>query len=303
VRDLQIVAVTSDGTHLVLADEDGEQLRLVIDDRLRAAVRGDTVREGQLEISLASQLSPRDIQTRVRAGASVDEVAEMAGIPTDRVLRFAAPVLDERTHMAAQATRALVRTEGQHEVGQLGPVVIGVLSTRGVGESLTWDAWRREDGRWLVQSRWAEGDLQRSALWLLDPGGRSVSALDDAARRLAGLETPPEAAPARLAVVRDAQPPQTTAVAPVESEDETPTGPVPIVPAAAPPAPAATSASARPTRGRSGRPDLPADDRLWLTDIAEAVEEEPARASGGGGSRKQRPSVPSWDEIMFGRRG
>jgi hypothetical protein len=303
VRDLQIVAVTSDGTHLVVADENGEQGRLAIDDRLRAAVRGDKVREGQLEISLASQLTPRDIQTRVRAGASVEEVAEMAGIPTERVLRFAAPVLDERTHMAAQATRALVRTEGQHEVGQLGPVVVGVLSGRGVADSLTWDAWRREDGRWLVESRWAEGDLQRSGLWLLDPAGRSVSALDEAARALAGLESPPaeSAPPARLAVVRDAPPAAAaTPAAPVEPEDETPTGPLPVV---EPAAPAATSGASRPGRSRGGRQDPPADDRLWLTDIADAVEEEPARASGGGSSRKQRPSVPSWDEIMFGRRG
>ena len=47
---------------------------------------------GQLEIALESQLTPREIQARVRAGHSLDEVAIAAGISADRVERYAAPV-------------------------------------------------------------------------------------------------------------------------------------------------------------------------------------------------------------------
>jgi hypothetical protein len=300
VRDLQVVAVTSSGTHLVVADEAGEQFRLSIDDRLRAAVRGEPVRAGQLEISLTSQLSPRDIQTRVRAGASVDEVADAAGVSPDRVLRFAAPVLDERSHMAAQATRALVRTEGQRELGQLGPVVTATLGARDLAETLRWDAWRRDDGRWLVVSRWAESDQERSALWLLDPSGGSVSALDDAARSLAGLgtEVQPAPTPARLAVVRDDVP---APADPVAEQDETPTGPIPLLDAPGTPA----ASSAREPSRRRPRSTAPADDdRLWLSDIAPSAAEKPAAGSGAEPpTRRQRPAVPSWDEIMFGRRG
>ncbi len=299
MRDLQVVAVTSGGTHLVVADESGEQFRLSIDDRLRAAVRGEPVRAGQLEISLASQLSPRDIQTRVRAGASVDEVADAAGVSPDRVLRFAAPVLDERSHMAAQATRALVRTEGQRELGPLGSVVTATLAARDLAETLRWDAWRRDDGRWLVVSRWAENDQERSALWLLDPSGQSVSALDTAARALAGLDsgTTPSPTPARLAVVRDEAP---AAAASADEPDDTPTGPIPLLDVE--PTPAAASGS-HPSRRRP-RQAVPADDdRLWLSDIAPSTGDQPAAAAAETSNRRQRPAVPSWDEIMFGRRG
>ena len=54
--------------------------RVPIDERLTAAMRHDHSRPGQLEIALESQLTPREIQTRIRAGHSVDEVSLAAGI-------------------------------------------------------------------------------------------------------------------------------------------------------------------------------------------------------------------------------
>jgi hypothetical protein len=298
VHELQVMAVVPDGSAVLVADGAGQEFRLPIDDRLRAAVRGERLHEGQLEIALSPQLSPREIQTRVRAGATVDEVAEVAGAPTEKVLRFAAPVLDERRHMAQQALRASVRTEGLAEVGVLGQVVTDALSARAAADSLRWDAWRRDDGRWVVVSRWAQAGTERAALWLLDPSGRSVGAYDDEARGLAGLPTESTAKPARLAVVRDGSPAAPATLA--HPDDDTPTGPLPDL------GPAAAEAAEPPTPARSPRPGRQPvqDERLWLTDIADNVVEEPARASGeGSSSRRQRPAVPSWDEIMFGRRG
>ncbi len=59
-----------------------------------------------------SQLRPREIQARIRAGASVEQVAEQAGIPHAKVERFAYPVLLERARAAemAQAVIRYVRT-------------------------------------------------------------------------------------------------------------------------------------------------------------------------------------------------
>lgn len=300
MRDLQVVAVGAGGTHIVVADGNGEQFRLPVDDRLRAAVRGDRVRDGQLEIALTSQLNPREIQTRVRAGASVEEVAEQAGVSPERVLRYAAPVLDERAHVARRAAAALIRTEGRAEAGTLGSLVEAALAEEGVAGSVTWDSWRRDDGRWVVVSRWAADGQEQVALWLLDPSGRSAAAHDDTARRLAGLPTEQRGGPTRLAVVRD-EPTAPSHDTEPDAEDETPTGPIPDLPAAVVPTSAHPAQRRRQPRKHSERPKD--DERLWLSDLADNVVEDGPDQPAPPSARRQRPPVPSWDEIMFGRRG
>jgi hypothetical protein len=287
MRDLRVVTVSEDGTRLLLADESGERFSVRVDDHLRAALRGETVREGQLAIALASQLSPRDIQSRVRAGASADEVAEAAGIPLERVLRFAAPVLDERAHMARRGRTVLLRNESMLELGTVDEVATRALTARGAADSMTWDAWRRDDGRWLVACRWLEQHEEHTALWVLDASAGSATPIDDDARALAGMLVSEPArpddqpAPARLAVVRPPKPSAPSLVPADVTEDETPTGPISPV-----------------TDDDTGV--------LRLTDLADnvTVHDTPVRASRAvrdtGG--RQRPAVPSWDEIMFGRR-
>src|SRR6476469_8612360 len=73
----------------------------------------DTSLLGQLEIEMESALSPREIQTRIRSGESLEDVAKVAGIPLDRVERFAAPVIAEREYVAAQAMSSSVRRRGE----------------------------------------------------------------------------------------------------------------------------------------------------------------------------------------------
>ena len=48
-------------------------------------------------------LRPKEIQARIRAGASVEQVAQMAGVDVGRVERFAHPVLLERARAAELA--------------------------------------------------------------------------------------------------------------------------------------------------------------------------------------------------------
>src|SRR5215472_16670892 len=111
MTELRVMAVTGDGDRLVLRAPDGQEFTLPIDDRLRAAVRGDRARLGQIEIELDSQLRPRDIQARIRAGATAEEVAEFAGLPVERVRRFEGPVLAERAFMAERAQNTQIRRQ------------------------------------------------------------------------------------------------------------------------------------------------------------------------------------------------
>ena len=112
MRELRVVGLDVDGKHIICEsvcgdDERADMFRLRIDDRLRGAVRGEGSRVGQTTIDLGgTMLRPKDIQSRIRAGASVEQVAAAAGVDVSRVERFAHPVLLERSRAAELATAA-----------------------------------------------------------------------------------------------------------------------------------------------------------------------------------------------------
>ncbi|MEU2602091.1 septation protein SepH [Streptomyces hirsutus] len=185
--ELRVVAVSNDGTRLVLKAADSTEYTLPIDERLRAAVRGDRPRLGQIEIEVESHLRPRDIQARIRAGATAEEVAQMAGIPVDRVRRFEGPVLAERAFMAERARKTPVRRPGENSGPPLGEAVQERLTLRGAEkDTVQWDSWRRDDGTWEVLLVYRVAGEPHSASWTYDPPRRLVQAVDDEARSLIG---------------------------------------------------------------------------------------------------------------------
>ncbi|MGN9761104.1 septation protein SepH [Streptomyces sp. SD31] len=186
--ELRVVAVSNDGTRLVLKAADATEYTLPIDERLRAAVRGDRPRLGQIEIEVESHLRPRDIQARIRAGATAEEVAQLAGIPVDRVRRFEGPVLAERAFMAERARKTPVRRPGENAAGpQLGEAVQERLLLRGADkDTVQWDSWRRDDGTWEVLLVYMVAGEPHSASWTYDPPRRLVQAVDEEARSLIG---------------------------------------------------------------------------------------------------------------------
>ncbi|GCB45444.1 septation protein SepH [Streptomyces sp. NL15-2K] len=185
--ELRVVAVSNDGTRLVLKAADSTEYTLPIDERLRAAVRGDRPRLGQIEIEVESHLRPRDIQARIRAGATAEEVAQMAGIPVDRVRRFEGPVLAERAFMAERARKTPVRRPGENAGPQLGEAVQERLLLRGAEkDTVQWDSWRRDDGTWEVLLVYRVAGEPHSASWTYDPPRRLVQAVDEEARSLIG---------------------------------------------------------------------------------------------------------------------
>ncbi|MGI4896828.1 MAG: septation protein SepH [Janthinobacterium lividum] len=200
MQDLRLVGVHDDGEHVVLQGSDGSRYRLRIDEALRAAVRRDRARLGQLQIQMDAQLRPRDIQARIRAGESAEEVAATGGLTLEHVRRYEGPVLDERAHVASLARRTPVgRGSGD---GSLDDVVVARLSARAVDpEGARWDSWREEDGAWTVQVEFVAGGRGRIARWGFDPGARSLNAHDDEARWLSEEEAPePGPLPARRLV-------------------------------------------------------------------------------------------------------
>ncbi|NUT05375.1 MAG: DUF3071 domain-containing protein, partial [Hamadaea sp.] len=205
MRPVRFVALSEDGQALVLADEVGRLLALPIDDRVTGAVQAErtgptatlTVPAGQIDGSAA--LSPRDIQARIRGGESADDVARVAGVPVDRVLRYAGPVLQERAMLAQHARRTKLKTADRGLSGSLAEVVDARLAQHGVdAEKISWDAYRREDGTWRVVATWPSGKATAQAIWELDKTRQSVTPHDDMAQYLCADRTSaPDAPPTR----------------------------------------------------------------------------------------------------------
>ncbi|KUI39458.1 septation protein SepH, partial [Mycobacterium sp. GA-2829] len=193
MRELKVVELDVDANTVLCQSDSGEKFTLRIDDRFRAAARGDrgafnrSADQTMIDVEVHNVLRPRDIQAKIRAGASVEQVANASGMPIERVERFAHPVLLERSRAAELATAA-------HPVLSDGPSVLTLLETvstalvgRGLDPDATnWDAWRNEDGRWTVQVAWKAGRSDNVAHFRFTPGahGGTVTAFDEAAYQL-----------------------------------------------------------------------------------------------------------------------
>lgn len=146
---------------------------------------------GPLEIEVESALTPREIQTRIRAGESLDEVALAAGVPLERVEPYAAPVIAEREFIAGLAQNHPVRRGGETMAHRtLRQVVTDRLASRRVDiDTVTWDAWKLEGRRWVIRVDYDSGKAHRDARFIYDQTGRFTVADNDDARWLLGLHS------------------------------------------------------------------------------------------------------------------
>ena len=223
---LRLVGLSEDGTQLVLVDEEGAEHVVAVDDRLRAAVHPRSTpapaADRGMEKTMESTLRPRDIQARIRSGESPETVAQAAQTSVEKIMVFAAPVLAEREHVASRAQRSSVRRSDASPAGgarTLGDAVAAHLRSHNVDpESVEWDAWRREDGRWALVADYRHGERSKHAEFVFDAPGRFVVAENDEARLLLGeqpVKKPAAPRPAEPAARR---------LSPVGSEDELPLG-------------------------------------------------------------------------------
>ncbi|MEP7055596.1 MAG: septation protein SepH [Actinomycetota bacterium] len=245
MRDLHVLGITDDGQHLILAEsvEAGAQFRIPVDGRLRSAVRGH-LDDALLEMRPGAELTPREIQARIRAGETVAELARLSGLPEARVANFAHPVLAERANAVSDARAARVPDSNS----TMGDLVDGRLADQGVVEA-DWDAWRGADGRWAVQLVYRAYDRLHSASWVWDPQSRRVTATDAPAQSL--LRGVPVGEPGGPALAGSSVVFGIATTSPVRSvPDLEPEAEQPELPLPEPPGPRAMPA--RPP-GRSGR--------------------------------------------------
>jgi hypothetical protein len=269
--------------------------------------KGQFSRLAQYEIEVENPLRPKEIQDRIRAGETADEIADAAGIPPDRVRRFEGPVLAERQYRAQEAQRATIRGHADSGPGpRLGDVVGERLVLAGAAaDSTEWDSRKRPDGNWQVQLRFSIGGRAGSAQWIYDPRRRHVIPDDNQAVRL----SLPQADWASVQFSDRAQAHATVTPIGARHAAQQPDAARDPELMAVPSAVGRESVAPRASRAGTSAvddlaaqampaaaPDLVAEPGADAGKPAEAAR--PARKTAG--SRSRRSSVPSWDEIMFG---
>ena len=338
MRALRVVGLADDGKTVICEDvARNERFTIPADERLRAAARGDVTRLGQIEIELESQMRPREIQSRIRAGESVAQIAALSGLPENRIERYAYPVLLERSRTAELAQRAHPVREDGPDVQTLGEVVAHSFGLRGQDYStVVWDSWRGDDGKWVVQMSWTAGRSDNQAHFSFHPGahGGTVAALDEQAvdlldpnpnRPLRTVRPVTELAQQALELNN----PRPTSVQPVER-------PMPVAAQAAQVVEPEPDPEPEPVLRTEQQPQFTeqfVDDFELAEEVAEPVQvaepepapepvvaEEPSEqelpmdpapaaaqaeqpaASRRPKSKKARPIVPSWEDVLLGTR-
>jgi hypothetical protein len=304
---LTLTGVSDDGKRLLLVSDKGVEFTLDITPSLRAALSGDTSRIGQLEIQMDSALRPRDIQARIRAGETPEAVAEAAQTTVDKIMTYAGPVLAEREHVAERAQRSSVRRAPGESAGgarTLGDAVAAHLRSGNVDPAtVSWDAWRREDGRWSLTAQFESSERRGTAEFTYDAPGNYVVLDNDDARWLVG-EVVAGSAPARddleqarlrrlSAVPGDELPLGDDAIEMVTEETSSLGAEQPVE---------AYLDDDRPTREQPAVKEEPPAEPEPAAEVEPEPEPEPAdeEPPARRPKRKGRASVPSWDEIMFG---
>ncbi|MGC4174130.1 septation protein SepH [Demequina sp.] len=335
---VNLVGPAEDGLHIVVETDGGEQYTLAITDELRHAVRYARPKPAYDAADDSSdQLSPKEIQQRIRAGLTAAELSELTGAPLETLEKFEPPVIAERTYVAELARTTRIGRDPSAPV--LGELVIDRLAGRGVDpDDVLWDAWREVDEPWQVAVDFPAGGRTVRAQWTFDHSSRTLTAEDDEARWLTETELLDVPIPRRhLAAVPqsadDSAPlPEHRPAMPVSAEPEP--EPEEIVDEVDP-----TEALLDDLDARRGSREAPADvedddsdDELFegfgpanqrtaevgfgqsmphpagsaLRGEPEAKAEEasdnPPTEELEKPTRKGRASVPSWDEIVFGAR-
>lgn len=376
--ELRLIGVHDDGENLVLESADGTRFLLPIDANLRTSITKARRIQPARGLGAKGTFGPRDIQTRFRQGASVEEIAEESGWEPERVRRYEWPIVAERAHIirAAQSVK-IGRRSSASGTAQI-PVTLSArieeVSERYGFEDATqdWTTRQQENGQWRVEVDIALKDSVRQNLpaqvvfparWVYNPANQGLYASNEAAYFLMGnsedavaaaaKKAPVEVPPARLPKAPEPAPAPLTSsesaderklkellerarsVRPAQVEEpevfvhREPAQPAEPVAPAAPAAPAAPEPTAETTDPLAVDSEAPVDsvpvesftlaapiEDAPAAEVAEAAEApateaqpEPASAVPASeekpkpsSSKKQRVSVPAWDDIIFGSR-
>jgi hypothetical protein len=264
MTELRLTGKSEDGNHLALVDNKGTEFSLRISDTLRATVNQPRLTSVPTVDSVET-MSVKEIQRRLRAGESMDQVAREGHLTLEKVERFSGPIMQEREYILDRARELVMRKDIHRVEMTFADVVIAKLAPRGVDtDEISWNTWRLLDGSWHIELSYPNRDGNGLATWNFDLARRALDASD-----ANGAWLLDEDAPAR---------PVSTGI--IHSE---PT---------------------HPSRIETNRVEdifEPVVEEKPETPRLAVIRETPTAADSQDGITA-RAKVPSWDEIMFGHK-
>jgi hypothetical protein len=270
MTELRLDGKTEDGSHLSLVDTDGNNYSLRISDTLRATVNQPRL-SSVPAMDAVETISVKEIQRRLRAGDSFEQIAREGQTTVDKVERFSGPIMQEREYILENARNLIMRKDIHRVDLTFRDVVLAKLAARGVDtDEVSWNTWRQPDGTWHIELHYPNRDGNGIATWNFDLSRRALDASDDNGAWLIDEEAPVRAPSTAIIYSEPTHPSRLEEVAP---EPE-------IVRIA---------------------DLLNAPEEKAETPRLAVIRETPSAADSQDGITA-RAKVPSWDEIMFGRK-
>jgi hypothetical protein len=276
MTELRLTGKSEDGNHLALVDTDGAEYSLRISDTLRATVNQPRLTSVPA-IDATESISVKEIQRRLRAGESFEHIAREGQTTVDKVERFSGPIMQEREYILNIARQLIMRKDAHRTDLTFGDVVLAKLAPRGVDvDQISWNTWRLADGTWHIELHYPNRDGNGIATWIFDLARRALDASDNNGAWLIDEEPPVRAAASAMIYAEPSHPSRLE-----DRHTETLATPEPEIVRIA---------------------DLlnAADEKAETPRLA-VIRETPTAADSQDGITA-RAKVPSWDEIMFGRK-
>ena len=191
MQRLHLVGFTSEVDGLIFSVRRGAKSGgyvVALDEQLLASIReaarlqsgedgasadGDGGRRGRMA-AVDSGLTPKEIQSRLRSGRTVAEVAEEAGTTEEWIRRFASPVLAEQTRIVGRAIVVRCRANRKGESAEpLAESVVLNLIERGLSFTddevgAGWSAYHVRDSSWVVRFQFQTPRTLLVARWGYD---------------------------------------------------------------------------------------------------------------------------------------
>ena len=264
MTELRLTGKSDDGSHINLVDNNGAEFSLRISDTLRATVNQPRL-SSVPSIDAVETISVKEIQRRLRAGDSFEQIARDGQITVEKVERFSGPIMQEREYILDRARELVMRKDVHRIEMTFRDVVLAKLAPRGVDtDEVSWNTWRLADGTWHIELHYPNRDGNGVATWNFDLSRRALGATDDNGAWLINEDAP--ARPASTGIIH--------------------------------------SEPAHPSRIETPRvADVfePVVEEKPETPRLAVIRETPSAADSQDGITA-RAKVPSWDEIMFGHK-